>query len=54
MNKMQIQKWVREQGYKRVEDITYAEYKEDVSLYIIPKNRKNIDSGQLMSTVFFD
>ncbi|WP_340003989.1 YetF domain-containing protein [Paenibacillus sp. FSL K6-0276] len=54
MNKMQIQKWVREQGYKSVEDITYAEYKVDGSLYIITKNRKNIDSGQLMSTVFFD
>ncbi|WP_313639400.1 YetF domain-containing protein [Paenibacillus sp.] len=54
MNKMQIQEWVREQGYKCVEGIAYAEYKEDGSLYIIPKNGKSIDSGQLMSTVFFD
>ncbi|WP_245237882.1 hypothetical protein [Paenibacillus etheri] len=39
MNKIQIQEWVRAQGYKCVEDIAYAEYKEDGSLYIIPKNK---------------
>lgn len=39
MNKIQIQEWIEEQGYKRVEDIAYAEYKEDGSLYIIPKNK---------------
>jgi uncharacterized membrane protein YcaP (DUF421 family) len=39
MNKIQIQEWVRAQGYKCVEDIVYAEYKEDGSLYIIPKNK---------------
>lgn len=31
--------WIREQGYKCIEDIAYAEYKEDGSLYIIPKNK---------------
>lgn len=40
MKKEQIQEWVRGQGYKRIEDIAYAEYKEDGSLYIIPKNNK--------------
>lgn len=37
MNKIQIQEWIREHGYQCVEDIAYAEYKEDGSLYIIPK-----------------
>lgn len=40
MRKVQIQEWVREQGYKRIEDIAYAEYKEDGTLYIIPKDTK--------------
>lgn len=40
MNKMLIHEWIEEQGYKRIEDIAYAEYKEDGSLYIIPKNKR--------------
>lgn len=39
MNKEQIQERVREQGYNCIEDIAYAEYKEDGTLYILPKNK---------------
>ncbi|WP_339809806.1 DUF421 domain-containing protein [Paenibacillus sp. FSL R7-0189] len=39
MNKEQIKERVREQGYNCIEDIAYAEYKEDGTLYILPKNK---------------
>ncbi|CAH1056753.1 YetF domain-containing protein [Paenibacillus pseudetheri] len=38
MNKEQIQKRVKEQGLKSIEDVAYAEFKEDGTLYILPKN----------------
>lgn len=37
MSKEQIRAWVKEQGYNRIEDIAYAEIKEDGTLFIIPK-----------------
>lgn len=38
MSKEQIRAWVKEQGYNRIEDIAYAEIKEDGTLFIIPNS----------------
>lgn len=37
MSKEEIRAWIKEQGYNRIEDIAYAEIKEDGTLFIIPK-----------------